>query len=288
MPPGGVSNNNNNNIIYTTTLIICTVLYCECYEGGAISGGFGAELAKRPGSSSSKDGDSSNHYHRRGSAMEGGGGEEEDDHEEGASGGNVEELFAGSFLPPVQLPLDYSMHVKQRTLVAPTTKTIIKKIKQEPVDDLEEMDTSESNAVSASKHVRFAKPVTQSAASEIKGHRVTAAELFTPSEVHFSSNLSFALRRGVTIFALWHFRLKRGSSYSFSYLIVSPSLWQQGRVLTSQWRWRRALEPAPLSPQLVVLVVQVLSIQRYMHMHRVQCCKLTLLVSSPGFSHVYR
>ena len=141
-------------------------------------------MAKRPGSSSSKDGDSSNHYHRRDSAMEGGGEEEEDDREDGASG-NVEDLFAGSFLPPVQLPLDYSTHIKQRTLVAPSTKTVIKKIKQEPVDDLEEMDTSESRAVSASKHVRFAKAVTQPAVSEVKGHRVTAAELFTPSEVHY-------------------------------------------------------------------------------------------------------
>ena len=155
------------------------------HEGGAIPGTFGAELAKRPGSSSmDKDsanaGASGNHFHRRGSAMEVG--EEEDLEQEGLSG-NVEELFAGSLLPPVQLPLDYSTHVKQRTLVAPTTKTI-KKIKQERVDDLEEMDTSESNAISSSKHVRFAKPVMQPAVSEVKGHRVTAAELFTPSEVH--------------------------------------------------------------------------------------------------------
>ena len=165
---------------YTCTLIIC--IYC--YEGGRIPGSFGAELAKRPGSSASKDGDSSNHYHRRDSAMEGGGEEEEEDDREDGASGNVEDLFAGSFLPPVQLPLDYSTHVKQRTLVAPSTKTVIKKIKQEPVDDLEEMDTSESSAVSASKHVRFAKAVTQPAVSEVKGHRVTAAELFTPSEVH--------------------------------------------------------------------------------------------------------
>ena len=165
---------------YTCTLIICT--YCS--EGGGTRASFGAELAKRPGSSSSKDGDSSNHYHRRDSAMEGGGEEEEEDDREDGVSGNVEDLFAGSFLPPVQLPLDYSTHVKQRTLVAPSTKTVIKKIKQEPVDDLEEMDTSESSAVSASKHVRFAKAVTQPAVSEVKGHRVTAAELFTPSEVH--------------------------------------------------------------------------------------------------------
>ena len=111
-------------------------------------------------------------------------GEEEDLEQEGLNG-NVEELFAGSLLPPVQLPLDYSTHIKQRTLVAPTAKTI-KKIKQEHVDDLEEMDTSESSAISTltSKHVRFAKPVMQPAVSEVKDHRVTAAELFTPSEVH--------------------------------------------------------------------------------------------------------
>lgn len=155
-----------------------------------IPGTFGAELAKRQGSSSTdKDScvsASSNHYHRRDSAMEEGG--EEDDQEESMSR-NVEELFAGSLLPPVQLPLDYSTHVKQRTLVAPTTKTV-KKIKQEHIDDLEEMDTSELSSVSTSKHVHFAKPVKQSAVSEIKGHRVTAAELFTPSEVCNFLNLS--------------------------------------------------------------------------------------------------
>ncbi len=161
-------------------------------------------MAKRPGSSSSKDKDSGNHYHRRESAMEGEGEEEEEDREEGARG-NVEDLFAGSSLPPVQLPLDYSTHIKQRTLVAPTTKTI-KKIKQEPVDDLEEMDTSEASAVSASKHVQFAKPVIQPPVSEVKGHRVTAAELFTPSEVHInSSNLRFAFRKEVIVFALLAF-----------------------------------------------------------------------------------
>ena len=220
-------------------------------EGGVIPGAFGADFAKRPGSSSTgKDGTGagSNHYHKRESAMG-----EDDDFEESASG-NVEELFAGSLLPPVQLPLDYSTHVKQRTLVPAATKNI-KKIKLEPVDDLEEMDTSESSAVSASKHVRFAKPVMQPAASEVKVHRVTAAELFTPSDVRNSSKTAFVLLCS-TIF----FRLKRGSSYSSSCLIACPSPWQQGRVLTSQWRLRRVLELAPSSPRLVV---QVPSIQRY-------------------------
>lgn len=149
-----------------------------------IPGTFGAEFAKRPGSSSAcKDrtnSASSNHYHRRDEAMEEGG--EEDDQEESVSG-NVEELFSSSLLPPVQLPLDYSTHTRQRTSVAPTAAKIVKKIKQECVDDLEKMDTSESSGVSMSKHVQFAKPVMQPAASEVKGHRITAAELFTPSEV---------------------------------------------------------------------------------------------------------
>ena len=157
--------------------------FSSLFGGGVIRGTFGAELAKRPGSSSAdKDStSSSNHYHRRDEAMEEGG--EEEDQEESA-GGNVEELFANSLLPPVQLPLDYSTHVKQRTLVAPPTAKTVKKIKQECVDDLEQMDTSESSAVSVLKHVRFAKSVEKPIASEVKGHRVTAAELFTPSEVH--------------------------------------------------------------------------------------------------------
>ena len=150
-------------------------------EGGVIPGTFGAELARRP-SSSSKDkdkgsGSASNHYHNRVINAEGAADEDE---EEGVSG-NVDELFAGSLLPPVQLPLDYSTHIKQRTLVAPA-KTVMK-IKQEHVDDsVEQMDTSEPSAVS--KHVQFAKPVVKSSTAEVKSQRITAAELFTPSEVH--------------------------------------------------------------------------------------------------------
>jgi hypothetical protein len=134
--------------------------------------------------------------------------EEEEDHEEGARG-NVEDLFAGSSLPPVQLPLDYSTHIKQRTLVAPTAKTIVKKIKQEPVDDLEEMDTSEASAVSASKHIKFAKPVMQPPVSEDKGHRVTAAELFTPSEVH--SLLKIVLIKLLCLYtSLYFLKIEKG------------------------------------------------------------------------------
>ena len=170
------------SLVISTNFFLC--------EGGVIPGTFGAELAKRQGSSSmdkdSRVSASSNHYHRRDSTMEEGG--EEDDQEGGVSG-NVEELFAGSLLPPVQLPLDYSTHVKQRTLVASTAKTV-KKIKQERVNDMEEMDTSESGGVSTLKHVHFAKPVKQPTVSEVKSHRVTAAELFTPSEVHSFSNLA--------------------------------------------------------------------------------------------------
>ena len=164
-------------------------------------------MARRP-SSSSKDKDkgsasATNHYHNSVINAEGAADEDE---EEGVSG-NVEELFAGSLLPPVQLPLDYSTHVKQKTLVAPA-KTVTR-IKREHVDDsVEQMDTSEpSGDVVVSKHVQFAKPVVKAAAAEVKDQRVTAAELFTPSEVHkliffAACILSFTFRMTILKFAL--------------------------------------------------------------------------------------
>ena len=101
-----------------------------------------------------------------------GDGDTEDEEAESVRGGTVAELFSDSLIPPVQLPLDYSKHVKQKAM--PSTKTV-KKIKQETEDVGEEaMDTSES------KVVTFAKPPPP---AEVKGHQITAAELFTPCEV---------------------------------------------------------------------------------------------------------
>ena len=96
-------------------------------------------------------------------------------------GGTVAELFGDSLIPPVQLPLDYSTHVKQRTLPVVTTKTV-KRVKQEPRDDdggVEDMDTAESNTSSS----KLVKPTKPPVSAEVKGHQVTAAELFTPCEV---------------------------------------------------------------------------------------------------------
>ena len=104
-----------------------------------------------------------------------GDGDTEDEEAESVRGGTVAELFSDSLIPPVQLPLDYSKHVKQKAM--PSTKTV-KRIKLETEDDGEEaMDTSESTK---SKVVTFAKPPPQ---AEVKGHQITAAELFTPREV---------------------------------------------------------------------------------------------------------
>ena len=144
-----------------------------------IPGTFGAELAKRPslkdgaGGRGTRDNQFSNSV-----AM--GDRETEDEEEACPVGGTVAELFGESLIPPVQLPLDYSMHVKQRTLPAAASKAIVK---QKPRDDndQEEMDTEESSS-STTKVVKFAKPL------EIKGHQVTAAELFTPCEVRKIKN----------------------------------------------------------------------------------------------------
>lgn len=97
-------------------------------------------------------------------------------------GGTVEELFGNSLVPPVQLPLDYSMHAKQTTL--PSVKTA-KRIKQELRDDsvVEDMDTSESGQ-STVKPARISKPT---GVAEVKGHQITAAQLFTSSEVYMCS-----------------------------------------------------------------------------------------------------
>lgn len=94
--------------------------------------------------------------------------------DEDAMSGTVEELFSGSLIPPVQLPLDYAMHVKQRTL-APTK--LVKQVKLEPKDDSEQMD------ITTKLGTKPAKPAKAPPFAEVKGHQITAAELFTPNEV---------------------------------------------------------------------------------------------------------
>ena len=245
------------NMIVAVPRVLAMETYKSFYYihtvGGLIPGTFGAELAKRPGSSSSDKGNT-NHYHSRVGAMsEGTRGGEDDDQEDGVSG-TVEELFSGSLLPPVQLPLDYSTHVKQRTLVAKTK--VVKKIKQEPV---EEMDTSESSSVLTSKLV--ARPTATTPVSEVKGHgETTAAELFTPTEVYNNYRKDVVVPKiSFSEYSFFQFsRIRRGSSYSFSFLIVSPFPWQLGRVPTNQWRVKRALEltPSPLQPEVLVPTIQ--------------------------------
>lgn len=157
-------------------IMYCNELAALHTYSAVIPGTFGAEFAKR---SSLKDSGRGRDNRFPGSVARGDR-EAEEEEEACPVGGTVADLFKDSLIPPVQLPLDYSTHVKQRTLPAVTTKTV-KHVKQEPRDDggVEEMDTAESNS-SSSKFVKVVKP---SVPAEVRGHQITAAELFTPCEV---------------------------------------------------------------------------------------------------------
>ena len=195
----------------------CQAVYMHVYNlnnvqlfvrviAGFTPGTFGAELAKRPvpSSSANKDGKGGQQFASGGAA-----GDSEEDVD--PVGGTVEELFSSSFIPPVQLPLDYFTHNKQKTL--PQVKTV-KRIKQEPQDEIEDMDTNEAkdSVLKPGKEI--------SASSEVKGHQMTAAELFTPakvSTVKCKLLLYFFMADNLVV------RMQRGSSCSFSSLIAFPS-----------------------------------------------------------------
>ena len=146
-------------------------------HAAVIPGTFGAEFAKRT-SLAGRDGSSDR---ARDSHLPGGIGRGSEEEEEACPvGGTVEELFSDSVIPPVQLPLDYTSHIKQRTLPVVTAKSA-KRVKQEPRDNggIEDMDTAESSNLSP----KLFKPAKPPVSAEVKGHQVTAAELFTPNEV---------------------------------------------------------------------------------------------------------
>lgn len=138
----------------------------------------------------------------------------------GSEGGG--ELFQHSQLPPIRLPLDYSMHTRHRTVLAKQVK-----VRQEPA-------SSDQTAV------RLAKPVRQviGPPAPVKPHETTAAELFTPSEVTTVA-WNHASRQYCTyLLSLPHCRAPRASFCSYSSLTVCPSLDLLPPPLESPWKWR--------------------------------------------------
>lgn len=155
------------------------------HPASAPPGTFGAEL--RVGRSSDASSKRRGGAQEVGGAAAGGGGvvsfseemdfeEEEEQNGEQFQSEDVEDIFSSSKLPPVQLPLDYNLHLKRGTAALPAKP--VKPVKQESVDD-NAMEVEQDP-----KQVKLVKPVISTLTStQTKPHRVTAAELFTPSEV---------------------------------------------------------------------------------------------------------
>ena len=162
------------------------------------------------------------------------------------------ELFSDSIIPPVQLPLDYSSHIKQRTLPMVTAKTV-KRVKQESRDDgggIEDMDTAESST-SSSKLVKPAKPPVS---AEVKSHQVTAAELFTPCEVCTmmkETDTVVVLIYGGSSIVLWRVFSTAVPTHASTYDHASnndPSLEATGSLWDFMCIIHSSCSPSPLSP----------------------------------------
>ena len=124
--------------------------------------------------------------------------EEDDETEEHFQSEDVEDVFSSSKLPPVQLPLDYNLHLKRRT-VLPTAKSV-KLVKQEPLDEAMEIEQER-------KQVKLVKPVFSTPTSvQTSPRRVTAAELFTPSGVSGLTTCAHAVFKfGRLILWMWSY-----------------------------------------------------------------------------------
>lgn len=112
------------------------------------------------------------------------------DEEEGEEVDDVKQLFPTSKLPPVQLPLDYSLHARHKT-VAP------KPIKNKGKDGskyllpisllvLSFLVKLEASELATASPVKQVKSTLESTSNQAKQERMTAAQLFTPSEVGHS------------------------------------------------------------------------------------------------------
>ncbi len=121
-----------------------------------------------------------------------------------------EELFPQSRLPPVQLPLDVMCHSRHRALPLKQAK-----VKLASWDE----QTGDSSPVK-SKPI---KPVRQIRPTSTTRHEVTAAELFTPSEVHVCELAArLFVSTCTSLLPSPHARTVRVSSYSCSSLIACP------------------------------------------------------------------
>jgi hypothetical protein len=123
-----------------------------------------------------KKGEPDNRYHLHYSDEEKG--EEERGGVASAEGGHM--MFRDSKLPPIQLPLDYSVHSRHRAV---TTKNKIVKVEVE-----------EDASGPPTGPVKLVKPVREPGAStQSHPERMTAAKLFTPSEGSKGQFLFFQL-----------------------------------------------------------------------------------------------